>query len=312
MKKSLKSIFTITIITIILLLLFSACQNIEFNTSNINITSTDITSQNETVSENDTSKNENSKNNENGKNGKNNKNSKSGKSATSQKISRAVDKDRGLPVLMYHNFFDPSVGETGKDNNWFDISVFEEQIKYLADNDYYYPSWEEVYEFVNGDIYLPAKSVMLTIDDGRENNFRLAVPVLEKYDVTATLFVITSKKGVKRRIKNHASDNIKFYSHTHDMHRGGTDGKGRFLTVTQEQAMEDLTLSKNIVNSADVFCYPYGHYSDFTKEMLTKADFKLALTVESGRIFPGMDKLALPRVRMNKGDGLNAFINRVR
>ena len=37
----------------------------------------------------------------------------------------------GIPVLMYHYFYDKSKGETGKDNNWMEISSFEEQLKYL-------------------------------------------------------------------------------------------------------------------------------------------------------------------------------------
>ena len=47
----------------------------------------------------------------------------------------------GLPVLMYHFFYDKSK-DSGKDGNWIEISNFEEQMKYLAENDFYFPTWE--------------------------------------------------------------------------------------------------------------------------------------------------------------------------
>ena len=45
----------------------------------------------------------------------------------------------GLPVLMYHFFYDKSK-DSGKDGNWIEISNFEEQMKYLAENDFYFPT----------------------------------------------------------------------------------------------------------------------------------------------------------------------------
>ena len=83
----------------------------------------------------------------------------------------------GLPILMYHFFYDKSAGEMGKDNNWMEISDFEKQMKYLHDNDYYYPTWDEVSDFIDGIIELPEKSVVVTIDGGAASFFKLAVPL---------------------------------------------------------------------------------------------------------------------------------------
>ena len=151
-------------------------------------------------------------------------------------------------------------GENGKDNNYMEISAFEKQMKYLSDNNYYYPSWDEVYQFVQNKKTLPKKSVVITI-------------------------------------------------HSHDMHRAGKD---RFLTMTHDEAYNDLMTTQKIIGSNDVFCYPYGDYNDFTKKMLKATGYKLALTTRSGRVYPGMDKLALPRLRMSKGDPLSYFIARVK
>lgn len=217
---------------------------------------------------------------------------------------------RGLPVLMYHWFYDASAGETGANVNWMEVSELEEQLNYLAENDYYYPTWDEVCDFLDGVISLPEKSVVLTFDDGHESFFRLAKPILEEYGVNATAFVITSEL-TSEEAEEYTSDYVILRSHSHDMHRAGSDGNGRFLTVTYEEASEDLLTSKEILGVGDVFCYPYGHYSDFTEQVLADTGYKLAFTTEYGRLYPNMDKLALPRVRMSAGDGLNSFINKV-
>ena len=73
--------------------------------------------------------------------------------------------ETGLPVLMYHFFYDKSK-ETDKDGNWIEISNFEEQMKYLAENDFYFPTWEQVENYIDGKQELPEKSVVITVDDG--------------------------------------------------------------------------------------------------------------------------------------------------
>lgn len=222
-----------------------------------------------------------------------------------------ASQDRGLPVLMYHFFYDEATGETGRDNNYMEIHDFEEQIKYLAENDYYVPTWEEVVSYVNGEKGLPEKSVVITVDDGDESFFRLAVPVLEKYNFTATSFVITSWYG--HVVSTYTSSAIDYQSHSDNMHRAGSDGKGAFLTLSYEDACADLEQCRSIIgDGCRVFCYPFGHFNDNAKKTLKDCDYILAFTTQAGRVFPGMDPYELPRVRMSKGVSLNSFISMVK
>lgn len=220
-----------------------------------------------------------------------------------------LSQERGLPVLMYHFFYDAEAGETGNDNNFMEIHDFEEQIKYLAENDYYVPTWDEVLGYINGKNGLPLKSVVITVDDGAESFFRLAVPVLEKYHYTATSFLITSWYDIP-------TENYKivdFQSHSHDMHKPGSDGKGAFLTISYEDACKDLeTCRAELGENCKVFCYPFGHYNDRCKQILKDCNYILAFTTKGGRVYPGSDPLQLPRVRMSKGDSLNAFVSKIK
>lgn len=224
-------------------------------------------------------------------------------SSTTSKVNTSK---RGLPVLMYHFFYDKSKGENGADANWMEVSAFENQMKYLADNNYYFPSWSEVEEYVNGTKTLPTKSVVITIDDGDESFIKYAIPIIEKYKVKATSFVVTSWNG-NWLPKSYKSTYLDFQSHSHDMHRAGDNGKGRFVNLSYKEALKDVTNSKNIIGNCTVFCYPFGHYNDNAIKILKDAGYKLAFTTQAGRVYPGQNKFALPRVRMSRGISMKAF-----
>lgn len=211
---------------------------------------------------------------------------------------------KGLPVLMYHNFYDKN-NFKAPNNNWMEISDFEAQVKYLVDNNYYFPTWKEVEDFIDGKITLPSKSIAITSDDGDDSFFDLAIPILKKYQAKGTSFVITIHAASD--VKKYQSNLISLQSHSHDMHRSGKDGKGRILTIPKAEAVKDLKKSQEILGDSTVFCYPFGHYNDAAKAAIKEAGFTLAFTIKSGRVYKGSNKLELPRIRMSKGVTLNQF-----
>lgn len=231
-------------------------------------------------------------------------------SANSSDVSRK--NATGLPVLMYHFFYDKDAGETGKDGNYMEIHDFEEQLKYLSENNYYFPTWDEVKNYVDGKSCLPEHSVVITVDDGDESFFRLAAPVIEKYNVKVTSFVVTSWIENSDYLKQFSSSGkIIFQSHSNDMHQSGDNGKGKFLSISENDAIDDLNTSKTFIGNSTVFCYPFGDYNDKCVEILKKSGFNLGFTTEYARVRPGNNPYELGRIRMTKGDSLKTFIQRV-
>lgn len=222
-----------------------------------------------------------------------------------KKIATTSSKS-GLPVLMYHFFYDKNVS-SGKDNNYMEISDFENQIKYLTDNNFYFPTWQEVEDYIDGKISLPDKSVVITVDDGDDSFFELAVPIIQKYNAKATSFVITSWYGYRA---NNKQVNISYQSHSDCMHEGA-NGKGVMLSWSYDKILEDVKQSSQTLGGSTVFCYPFGHYNDLDKKVLKDAGYRLAFTTEGGRVYKGSDKFALPRVRMAKGVSLSTFASMV-
>lgn len=213
----------------------------------------------------------------------------------------------GLPVLMYHFFYDANERD-GQDNNWLEISKFEEQMKYLQEENFYFPTWQEVEAYIDGKIDLPSKSVVLTVDDGDPSFFKLAVPILQKYNATATSFVITSWYGY---VANDKQANVYYESHSDCMHEAGTNGKGVMLSWSQEKIENDLETSSKTLGGATIFCYPLGQYNQTGINALKNTGYKLAFTTKGGRVYEGTSKYELPRVRISKTTTLREFKNMV-
>lgn len=212
--------------------------------------------------------------------------------------------DAGIPILMYHQFTANPEGESGwLRGNYAYIGDFDAHMNHIATTGFYLPTWDELSAFIDGRLYLPSHSVIVTDDDADQTWFDLAVPVVDKYKVLATSFMITAyrqdpapSKYVLRR------------SHTHDMHQAGADGNGRIVNWSVPEIVADMEASAGVLGVKEVMAYPFGHYNDTAKEGLRQAGWELARTIEPGYVRIGTDKLALPTIRINYGMGLDALV----
>ena len=225
-------------------------------------------------------------------------------------VARPENNASSIPVLMYHFFYDENESDHSGDGNWKEIHEFENEVKYLVDNDYYFPTWQEVVDYMDGKITLPEKSVVITADDSDVTFFDLAVPVIQKYDVYATSFVIGYYYGGPAPHR----DNIFYESHTYDMHRGGCSGMGHggiFNCISHDEGVADLKKSIEVCRDNKAIAYPYGDVNDNVKSITRDAGIELGFTTAWGKIKPGMDKLQLPRIRISGGISIENFAKRL-
>jgi len=217
-------------------------------------------------------------------------------------------KTSGLPICMYQYVYDDNDPPEGKNSNYISAGKLEEELKWLNEHDYYYPTWQEVIDYLNGELILPEKSVVITFDTASTSFFKNALPLLEKYKIPATCFIVTSKDGVNK-ISKYNSAYLEFQSNSDNMHRGGGDvGHGGIFTkLSHDEALADLKKSIEITGSDDVFAYPFGDYNDSCKEIVKEAGFKCAVTTRQGRAMPGDDPYTLPRQRMGNDQSMETF-----
>lgn len=239
------------------------------------------------------------------------------KAEKKQEVEVRKKLENGLPVLMYHFFYskdDPNYAGKTPDNNVLMVEKFTEQMDYLLEDNFYFPTWQEVEDYVDGKINLPEKSVVITDDDGNHTFFALAVPVIEEKKIPVTSFVIT---GWYEERLDEKYEYVNYQSHSDDMHKSGASRKGAMVNWSYTDIVNDLNNSKNKIEShtgktCNVFCYPFGHYNDTAFKALEDTGYNLAFTVEGGRVKPGLNKLKLPRVRVNGNTSITEFKNSVK
>lgn len=214
-----------------------------------------------------------------------------------------------IPILMYHQFTDKPEGESGwLRGNYSSIEDYRASMQYIEDSAFYLPTWDELSAFIDGVLYLPDHSAIVTDDDADPTWLTMASPINEQLQVMATSFDITGDGAVPQ------NRFILPRSHTHNMHTAGANGKGQMVNLTPEEIAADMTASADALRgigvtagATEIMAYPYGHYDDRSKQGLTMAGFEMARTIEQGYVKVGSDKLALPCVRINFGMGIAAL-----
>jgi hypothetical protein len=211
--------------------------------------------------------------------------------------------DAGIPILMYHQFTRKPEGEdTWLKGNYAYIGDFDAHMAHIQEGGFYLPTWDELSAFIDGKLFLPKHSVVITDDDADSTWLELAAPIVDARHLLTTSFVITSA-----RTESTPNRFVLQRSHTHDMHRAGANGKGRMVNDDPATIAADLEESARILGAKEVVAYPFGHYDDRTKEGVRQAGFELGRSIEPGYVRVGTDKLALPVVRVDYGMSVDAL-----
>ena len=206
-----------------------------------------------------------------------------------------------IPILMYHavHVMDPS--EASNANLIVAPDNFEAQIKAMVDAGYYFLTPEEAYKAFTENA-LPAKKVVwLTFDDGNEDFYTIAYPILKKYKAKATNNIITGfvKKGnagnlTVKQMKEMMSHGMSFQSHTvNHPDLSVTDN------ATQKAELTDSVdfLEDKLNTKVNTIAYPSGRYNQTTLD-LAKKTYKLGLTTNEGLASANDGLLSLNRVRI--------------
>ena len=238
-------------------------------------------------------------------------------SETSNDVISIGEKGSEIPVLMYHFFYDESQGESRVDGNYVEAKELDAHLGYLKENGYATLTMREVLYFMQNRANIPLHSVAITIDDGDPSVHRVAYPIFQKYGANATLFLICGWEDptMSYDFWEMREDGLELQSHSFLMHQGGCEGMGhggRILCVDHATGVEDTKQAFDYVDGGFVYCYPFGDYNEHAIEIVKEGGAKLAFTTEDGWIRPGMNLLALPRVRVHGGNSLEAWINRIR
>lgn len=206
-----------------------------------------------------------------------------------------------LPVLMYHYVYAEGDAPAELNGNYILDTKLAAQLQYLVDQDYYYPSYQEVRAFAQGKHTLPARSVVLTFDDGEQGFLKYGTQLLEQYQVPGTSFLICSDADVEDKIRDYSNPFISWQSHSYGLHRAGSSvGRGGLIhALTTEEIADDVKQARAILGSIEAFAYPFGDNNEQAWAALEQENVPCSFTIENRRIVPGDNPEALPRVRIS-------------
>ena len=225
----------------------------------------------------------------------------------------------GIPVLIYHE-----IATDGRPPGETVIALdrFEEQMRWLADHGYRTLSMAELVAIVAGARPMPARAVVLTFDDGWKNVLN-AVPVLERYRMKASFWIIADK-GIGddymvwsdiEALARHPGFQVESHTMTHPWDPANNlvtwvDGKvpGRDADSARVELVDSKReLAQHVRRPVDYLAWPCGWYNDALIRLAVDAGYVALLTAEAGLNAPGGDVLRIKRTFIDGSCGLDEY-----
>lgn len=205
-----------------------------------------------------------------------------------------------VPVIMYHHVAETRIPRA----DTVSPKLFDYQLNFLKTRGYRVMGLDELVRGLKSQMRFPRKSVVLTFDDGYEDNFTSAFPLLEKYGYTATIFISPDFIGQQgyltmEQIKRMISQGIQFGSHS-TSHAYLPDCPPEELAMQVEGSKKFL--EKELGVPIESFAYPVGGFNPMVKGLVPKAGYKAGLTTNRGQDRLNRDAYQLNRIRFSDKD----------
>ncbi|CAM4328646.1 polysaccharide deacetylase family protein [Paenibacillus alkaliterrae] len=245
-----------------------------------------------------------------------------------------------IVALMYHHFTEKKEEQTSVTVH---KDMFRKQLQALKADGFVSIRQQELLAFLKGDkrVKLPEKSVIITIDDGYESNYKLAYPILVQEQFYASIFAVTSYRGKTPSIYPHftweqasemySSGYVDIQNHTHESHYyGTTTGRTRPALISrlivnnrlesqfvyEKRIYNDMKKAKSLIeqhigNKVIALTYPYGSYNQTVINKAAASGHSLMYTIKEGVIRKGSNPHALPRINVDGKYSAKAMMDRI-
>lgn len=209
-----------------------------------------------------------------------------------------------IPILMYHR-----IATVPGDRNSLPKEKFEQQLQYLANNNYTTISPKMLYDYYTHSTPLPKKPILLTFDDGYSDNYTEALPLLLKYNMSAVVFPIGNWIGKPNHWENFGKQEtttmtfeqlISWQKNKMDIQSHTLEHP--FLTACSQKQLEiELSKSKDFLEkqlhkTIDYLCYPYGVFNENVIAIAKKVNYKMAFAIFENVPLWNINLFALPRI----------------
>jgi len=207
-----------------------------------------------------------------------------------------------VPVLTYHRV--APLSAVGQLDLKVDPANFAAELQALHDGGYHTITQAQLFDALFKGAALPAKPVIISVDDGYVDDVRTILPDLERLHMVATFFVITGRMTEPGFL---TADQIR------ELDRAGMDVGDhtahhvdlRLLTASElqtETAGSRRTLEAVLGHSVYAFAYPFGAYDQTVVDAVRAAGFTLAYSTAGGTTETSTAPLTMPRVHVGRSE----------
>lgn len=214
-----------------------------------------------------------------------------------------------VPILMYHYI---RVVSDPNDTLGANLSVspenFNKQLDYLAANNYQTISLQQLRDGFAGNYKIDKtkKPIVITFDDGYDDAYTQAYPILKSHNMFGVFYIITGQIGQSERMTSNQiveldKNGMIIGSHTKNHLDISTLSAAQLnIQLADSKSYLEQLLGHPIVD----FCYPAGKYSSNDITVLKNDGYLTATTTKSGIANTKSDLFELPRIRMQNDTNL--------
>jgi len=207
-----------------------------------------------------------------------------------------------VPILMYHSI------SCKKGTYFVTPENLAKQMEYIRRNGYDVITLDELVRGIKDKRRFEKNKVVITLDDGYEDNFIYAYPVFKKFGFAAAIFLPTDYIGRKGslswgQVRLMSRNKIYFGGHTKTHFYLGLEHDDQILR--EEIAGSKKAIERETGAPAEFFCYPGGGFNARVKEIVKEAGYKGACTTNRGADKFNKDVYELKRVKVTNCDALN-------
>ncbi|WP_323963875.1 polysaccharide deacetylase family protein [Aeromonas hydrophila] len=219
---------------------------------------------------------------------------------------------REMPVIMYHRFIEHD-SEKGVHGTWMPIAMFEKHLRLLKWLGYETLTFRDLADkgFIHR-LQYGKKYLMITADDGYQDNLTRMLPLLEKYGYKAVVYVVTGE-GYNRWDVEQASnpdtrvdlmngEQLKALTASGHVEIGGhTLTHPRLSKLAPEQQAHEIQENKRQLEALLghpllSFAYPYGDMDESAKAQAMAAGYRFAVATNSGPRAMHQDPFRIRRI----------------
>ncbi|HEY6193299.1 MAG TPA: polysaccharide deacetylase family protein [Bacteroidota bacterium] len=216
---------------------------------------------------------------------------------------------RMIKVLMYHRIVEEkSLSEA----YWTCVHVreFQKQLELLDRWGFTPITFNDYSLFLQGELNLPRKPVILTFDDGYRDTYDVALPLLQEFGAKAVVFVLGYQGAATNfwdRSESLPEVALMDRRQIVELHQAGFEIGSHSLNHTKLTALTDYDAWQEISRSRILleillnspvrsFSYPYGSLNPYVKEMVEHAGYDIACGVSTGPANFGEDPYEIRRI----------------